>query len=161
MSLDYIIEGFFQRSLLLFFLAPLHCCWRTVEIITIFSSCKNCLNVDCTSFIKGELYAIRVWGLLNQSWPVPQGLLWNHPTFQKSRLSFWETCPWRGLYVSWRFPRTVWEKWVEWRVMGIMIWNSRKTTRRKKGEALGRRIGERTVLRKAGVIDRKGLPWWN
>lgn len=31
--------------------------------------------------------------------------------------------------------------------MGIMIWNSRKTTRREKGEALGRRIGEKTVLR--------------
>lgn len=40
MSLDYLIVGFLQRSLLLLFLAL-----YTVEIITIFFSSKNCLYV--------------------------------------------------------------------------------------------------------------------
>lgn len=44
--------------------------------------------------------------------------------------------------------------------MGIMIWNRRKTTRRKQGEALGEGLERRQFSGKTGVIDRKGLPGW-
>lgn len=59
MNLDYNIERFFQRSLLLFFLALIHCCGGAVEIITIFL-CTNCPSGDYTFPRKGELHAIRV-----------------------------------------------------------------------------------------------------
>lgn len=55
MSLDYLIVGFLQRSLLLLFLALIYC-----QNYQYSSHLKTACVLDCTISIKGELYAIRV-----------------------------------------------------------------------------------------------------